>query len=226
MNEKGFFKTACSDLARIVSIMSLESTDITKPRHLNSFFINFLEKLIFFLKFFYLVFIKGFTPTIFDMLPFSVWYLLTMFVYLYRATILPLILRLIGYEKYVNWNEPRIGSKQPKKDSIEGKQLPILLLTKKNNLSSVNFGDPDFERLIEVLYHKKTHLSPHSQSPGHPLVAGFPGNFFNHLVGVYKILVGKILKKRKRNKFFLFFFFLFNFNLSSTSTSSSTSSTD
>lgn len=190
ISSNGFFKVTCHDLARIVSIMSLESTDISKPRSLNSFLRNFYEKLLFFIRFFYLVFIKGFTPTIFDLLPFSIWYSITMFVYIYRATILPFILRLTGYGKYANWNEPPVGFYQPKKNSIEAKQLKVISLCKKNNLSKVDFGDPDFEKFIHVLYQKQTHLSPHSQSPGHPLVLGFPGNFFNHLVGVYKILVG------------------------------------
>ena len=42
---------------------------------------------------------------------------------------------------------------------------------------------------MTVLYRKGAHLSPHSQSPGHPFVAGFPGNFMDHLLGVYKALV-------------------------------------
>lgn len=118
-----------------------------------------------------------------------------MIVYLYRATILPIILRLSGYGKYANWNNPPIGSNQPKKDSNEAKQLNPPYLSKKNNLSKVDFGDPDFEHLIYVLYQKKTHLSPHSQSPGHPLVLGFPGNFFNHFSFFFSCCVCCVCRK-------------------------------
>ncbi len=185
----GFFRAACQDLARIVSILNLESTDVTKPREKNSFWTNFKEKFIFFFRFFYLVFYKGFTPTIFDLLPFSVWYAITLFVYLYRATILPIILRLTGYGRYAKWEE--LGKNIPKKNSPEAKPLKVPSLTQVSTLSTLNFGDPEFEKLLHVLYGKTTHLSPHSQSPGHPLVAGFPGNFMNHLIGVYKALIGE-----------------------------------
>jgi hypothetical protein len=57
---QGFFKSACEDACRIVSILSLESADVTKPRNKNSFWTNFKEKSIFFGRFFYMVFFKGF----------------------------------------------------------------------------------------------------------------------------------------------------------------------
>jgi hypothetical protein len=195
MTQQGFFAVACQDLARIVSILSLESTDVTKPRANNSFWVNCYEKGIFFFRFFYLVFIKGFTPTIFDLLPFPIWYALTLGVYLYRATVLPFLLRLSGYGKYANWNEPPLGSSQPDPNSSTKLQLqtspPSLSLVFETRLKEVNFGDSEFEKLLHTLYLKKTHLSPHSQSPGHPLVSGFPGNFMNHLIGVYKTLIGE-----------------------------------
>jgi hypothetical protein len=189
--EKGFFEVACQDLARIVSILSLESTDISKPRGMNSIWTNCYEKFIFFYRFFYLVFYKGFTPTIFDLLPFPVWYALTFAVYLYRATILPFILRMTGYGKYADWNTPQLGSSQPDLQSPQMKPINPSSLVLETRLKESNFGDPDFENLLQTLYQKKTHLSPHSQSPGHPLVAGFPGNFMNHLIGVYKSLLGE-----------------------------------
>jgi hypothetical protein len=195
MASEGFFAVACQDLARIVSILSLESTDVTKPRANNSFWVNCYEKGIFFFRFFYLVFYKGFTPTIFDLLPFPIWYALTMAVYLYRATILPFFLRLTGYGKYANWTEPALGSSQPtspeslKMIASSSSQPPLSLLFE-TRLKELSFGDPEFEKLLHALYLKKTHLSPHSQSPGHPLVSGFPGNFMNHLIGVYKALIG------------------------------------
>lgn len=193
MERKGFFEVACQDLARIVSILSLESTDISKPRGMNSIWMNCYEKLIFFCRFFYLVFYKGFTPTIFDLLPFPVWYTLTLLVYLYRATILPFILRMTGYGKYADWNHPKLGSSQPSLESLEMKPIHPSSLITEVRLKECNFGDPNFEKLLQTLYLKKTHLSPHSQSPGHPLVAGFPGNFMNHLIGVYKSLLGKLI---------------------------------
>jgi hypothetical protein len=186
--ESGFFKTACRDAERIVSILSLESTDLTKPRNQNSWYQNFSEKCTFFSRFFYMVFYKGFTPTIFDLLPFPVWYALTLSVYGYRFTILPIYLKLCGYGKYANWNSPALGSLQPKPHEIKF-SLPKLSLSTRNRLSEHNYGDSDFEIMVLCLYNKTTHLSPHSQSPGNPFVEGFPGNFLNHLIGVYKILV-------------------------------------
>jgi hypothetical protein len=191
MEKNGFFEVACQDLARIVSILSLESTDVSKPRKMNSFWTNCYEKLIFFCRFFYLVFYKGFTPTIFDLLPFPIWYGLTFAVYLYRATILPFLLRLSGYGKYADWNIPQLGSSQPDSQSLQMKPINPPSLVVETRLKDSNFGDPEFEKLLQTLYLKKTHLSPHSQSPGHPLVAGFPGNFMNHLIGVYKALLGE-----------------------------------
>jgi hypothetical protein len=73
------FNVACQDVVRIVSIMSLEADDLRKPRSKNSFQLNALEKSIFFGRFFYLVFYKGFTPTVFEMMPYTVWKILTIF---------------------------------------------------------------------------------------------------------------------------------------------------
>jgi hypothetical protein len=112
-------------------------------------------------------------------------------VYLYRATILPFLLRLSGYGKYADWNIPQLGSSQPDSQSLQMKPINPPSLVVETRLKDSNFGDPEFEKLLQTLYLKKTHLSPHSQSPGHPLVAGFPGNFMNHLIGVYKALLGE-----------------------------------
>lgn len=204
--ERGFFEVACQDLARIVSILSLESSDVTRPRSLNSFWTNCYEKGVFFYRFFYLVFYKGFTPTVFDMLPFPVWYGLTLGVYVYRATILPIILRISGYGKYANWTTPKLGSAQPDLNSYQMKPIRPSSLILESRLKDSNFGDPEFERLLHALYVRTTHLSPHSQSPGHPLVSGFPGNFMNHLIGVYKALIGRLF----------FILSLFVFSLAST----------
>lgn len=69
------------------------------------------------------------------------------------------------------------------------KPYKLPTLAEEGRLARVDFGDVHFETFITALYKKGAHLSPHSQSPGHPFVAGFPGNFMDHLTGVYKILV-------------------------------------
>ena len=186
------FKVACQDVARIVSILSIESQDFTVPRSKNGILMNIREKMTFFGRFFFMVFIKGFTPTVFDMLPYYVWLALTMAIYLYRLIVLPFWLRLTGYGKYASWTLPPLGSKQPLLGDVDKFALPYKLktsLSSENPLNDTFFGDLEFEKLICCLYEKGTHLSPHTRSPGHPFVAGFPGNFMNHLTGVYKILV-------------------------------------
>jgi hypothetical protein len=187
-SENGLFKTACADTLRIVSILSLESTDIMKPRHLQPMSKNYYEKMVFFGRFLYMIFIKGFTPTVFDILPYSVWRALTVAIYIYKIAILPFILRLTGYGRYASWDD--IGTHQPAPTAPESKVPKTQSLVKTGPLSKTNFGDKDYERLITKLYEKTTHLSPHSQSPGNPFShVGFPGNFFDHLTGVYKILM-------------------------------------
>lgn len=127
----GFFKTACRDAERLVSILSLESSDLTKPRNQNSWIQNAREKCTFFSRFVYMVFWKGFTPTIFDLLPFPVWCALTLSIYGYRFTILPIYLKLCGYGKYANWTSPALGSLQPKANEVQF-CLPKLSLSNTN----------------------------------------------------------------------------------------------
>lgn len=192
MYDSPLFKIACQDVARIVSILSIESQDFTKPRPANGTAQNFKDKLTFFSGFFYMVFLKGFTPTVFDMLPYHLWYILTMSIYAYRLVVLPFWLRLTGYGKYASWTVPALGSKQPKvgdKFSTPYALKDKSFLTAEGPLAKTNFGDPEFEKMINCLIAKQTHLAPHTRSPGHPFVAGFPGNFFNHLTGVFKVLV-------------------------------------
>ena len=191
---KSFFRVACQDAARIVSILSLNSADVTKPSANKSKWEHFQEKATFFGRFFHMVFLKGFTPVVFDMLPYRVWQLLTFSIYIYRMIVLPFWLRLTGYGKYANWNEPRLGSALPAAGSPEAVCNTDVSLTEETRLAVHNFGDPEYEKLLHCLHSKLTHLSPHSQSPGHPFVTGFPGNFMDHLTGVYKILLGRALK--------------------------------
>jgi hypothetical protein len=186
------FKLACQDVARIVSILSIESQDFTKPRNLNGAGNNLKDKLTFFGGFFYMVFLKGFTPTVFDMMPYHLWYALTISIYVYRLVLLPFWLRLTGYGKYASWTVPALGTKQPKPGGKFSKPYDMKgkhYLTAEGPLAKVNFGDPEFERMINCLIAKKTHLAPHTRSPGHPFISGFPGNFLNHLTGVYKVLI-------------------------------------
>lgn len=186
--ESGFFKAACGDVLRIVSILSLDSTDVTKPRRKNPTSKNAYEKMVFFWRFFYMVFIKGFTPTVFELLPYWFWRLITMIIYIYRLVVVPFWLRFTGYTKFASWKD--IGKYQPVKDAPEAQLHKPLSLTKETNLANVDFGDPLYEMFITKLYSLTTHLSPHSQSPGNPFgTAGFPGNFFDHLTGVYKVLL-------------------------------------
>jgi hypothetical protein len=186
--DNGFFRAACQDVLRIVSVLSLDSTDVRKPRKKLSTTQKVYEKYVYLSRFFYMVFIKGFTPTIFDVLPYWFWRLLTTVIFLYRLFLLPFWLRMTGYTKYADWSD--LGSKQPAEDAPVSKPLKKVDMTSETNLAAVDFADPDYEKFLTQLYKLTTHLSPHSQCPPNPLTHdGFPGNFFDHLTGVYKILV-------------------------------------
>jgi len=186
--DNGLFRAACQDVLRIVSVLSLDSTDVTKPRSQISKVQSVKEKITYLSRFFYMVFIKGFTPTVFDVLPYWFWRLLTTAIFLYRLFLLPFWLRLTGYGRYADWSD--IGSRQPANSAPEAKPLKKVNLTFETNLSAVDFADPEYEKLVTQLYKVTTHLSPHSQCPPNPFTHnGFPGNFFDHLTGVYKILV-------------------------------------
>lgn len=186
--ENDFFQLACQDVARIVCILSLDSNDVRKPYSKKSYYTSVYEKCVFLSRFMYMVFIKGFTPTVFDVLPYHLWMLITTLVYIYRLVLLPFWLRFTGYGRFADWSS--IGSKQPDKTDPASKPNKVLNLTKETNLANVDFGDPQYEFFLTKLYGFTTHLSPHSQSPGNPFThVGFPGNFFDHLTGVYKILL-------------------------------------
>jgi hypothetical protein len=186
-SENGFFRAACNDVLRIVSVLSLDATDVRKPRTKVSVVQNAYEKAVYLGRFFYMVFVKGFTPTVFDVLPYWFWRLLTTAIFLYRLFLLPFWLRMTGYLRYANWSD--LGSKQPAKDSVEAQPLKKVDLSAQTNLSKCDFGDPDYEKFITQLYKLTTHLSPHSQCTNPFAHDSFPGNFFDHLTGVYKILV-------------------------------------
>lgn len=155
-------------------------------------------------------------PTIFDLLPFKTWQVITVVIYAYRLFILPFYLRLIGYGKYADWTSPPLGTHHPPlKSKASSGDTPTLTpapaptqgecqvhtrtyfnseklahIADFHALSSIDFGDTEFERYMTLLCNKGAHLSPHSQSPGNPFNhSNFPGNFLNHLVGVYKILI-------------------------------------
>jgi hypothetical protein len=194
-----------------VGLLAFESNDVRRPRNMNSWLTNTYEKGVFLCRFFYLLLFTGFMPTIFDLLPFKTWQILTVFIYGYRLYILPFYLRFIGYGKFADWKNPPLGTHHPvvassgphshKDDKVEPfgpqKSTDVYFtvdkraqLTEFHALSQIDFGDADFEKFIMVLYRKGAHMSPHSQSPGNPFNhSNFPGNFLNHLVGVYKILV-------------------------------------
>ena len=182
------FKLACQDVENIVSILSIESKDFHRqPLSLRA---KVYEKSLFFGRFFYLVFVKGFTPTIIEVVPYKCWQILTVSIYIYRRLLLPFYLKLIGYGKYTSWTNPKMGSAQPlPSDTISKPYKLQSSLISEDRLAKKDFGDNQFENLVTVLYNKQAHLFPHSQSPGHPFVYGFPGNFMDHLLGVYKILV-------------------------------------
>lgn len=184
-----FFHTACEDVLRIVSILSLDSTHVTIPEKKKSFAVNMYEKSTFMGRFFYMVFVKGFTPVIFDMMPYKLWQAVTIGVYVYRLTILPIYLQMSGYGRYADWT--KIGNKQPTPDSEEGRSYKAgISLLKETQLSNANFADPKYEQFLSKLVCLSSHLSPHSQSPSNPFLSvGFPGNFFDHLNGCYKILL-------------------------------------
>ena len=134
-----------------------------------------------------MVCIKGFTPPVFDILPYNLWRLLSLIIYLYRLYVLPYWLQFSGYLKYASWIN--IGAKQAYLSREDIEPLSLESLSNEAQLSSINFGDEKYETFVATLVTMTTHLSPHSQSPGNPITHyGCPGNFFDHLVGVYKIL--------------------------------------
>jgi hypothetical protein len=144
--ENSFFKAACNDVLRIVSIISLDSTHVTKPAADKPWTKTWREKAVFISRFFYLVFFKGFTPVVFDYMPFKLWQIISLAIYFYRLFILPFYLRLTGFGKYANWTN--IGHKQPAPDSPDGKCYKSGSLLKEAPLSETNFGDPLYETFI------------------------------------------------------------------------------
>ena len=54
-----FFQTACDDVLRIVSILSLDSSHVTKPDEQKALLVRLKEKSTFMGRFFYMVFVKG-----------------------------------------------------------------------------------------------------------------------------------------------------------------------
>jgi len=90
--DNSLFHVACHDVLRIVSILSLDSTDVTKVSN-RTVLLNAYEKAVFFLRFLYMVFVKGFTPTIFDVLPYFIWKNLSIAIYIYRLLVVPIWLR-------------------------------------------------------------------------------------------------------------------------------------
>lgn len=187
--ENALFKTACQDVARVVSILSLESGDLMRPRGKRSPGKYFHEKCLFFGRLLYMVFVKGYTNLVFDTMPFRMWQIITMLIYLYRVYVLPLWLRLIGYGKHASWNEPPIGSHQPTTLSKATEAITHVSMSFEGRLATLNFGDDEYEQLVSALYCKSAHLAPHSLTPLNPFVDGFQGTFLDHLTGVYKILV-------------------------------------
>ena len=175
------FTSACTDTLRIVSILSLESEDVTRPQNKKSFSTTIYERVVFLWRFFYMVCIKGFTPPVFDILPYSLWRILSVIIYVYRLYLVPYWLQFTGYLKYASWKD--IGSKQSNLGVEDFAPLGIGSLSKESQLSFVNFGDEKYELFVGTLVAMSTHLSPHSQSPGNPITHyGCPGNFFDHLV--------------------------------------------
>ena len=187
--DSSLFRAACEDVFRIVSILSLSSSDVQKPEKMTPTTVLLYERGLFLQRFFYLLFVKGFTPMVFEVMPYQLWRLLSLAIYVYRLSILPLFLRIIGYGKYADWST--LGSNIPAPDSEDGKCFQNISLSRTGRLSQLDFGDPDSEKFFSKLLDLSAHLWPHSQSPGNPFthVANTPGNFFNHLTGVYKVLL-------------------------------------
>ena len=61
--------------------------------------------------------LAGFTPVVFDLMPYKVWQAVSILVYVYRLTILPFYLRLVGYGQYADWTN--IGFKEPLKGTAD-----------------------------------------------------------------------------------------------------------
>lgn len=146
------FDTACRDLARLTCFLAFNSEDVRRPRTLNSFSENVHEKFVFFTRFLYMVFYTGFTPTIFDLLPFRVWQILSLLIYIYRLYLLPFWLRFIGYRKYTSWTSPAIGSSQPAQNAAETKAYAELTnFSEVTRLSNIRFGDPGM-LILSLIY--------------------------------------------------------------------------
>ncbi len=108
--ESHLFKAACQDVARIVSILAIESDDLRR-RRAATLQRSIYEKFLFFMRFFYLIFVKGFTPTLFTMMPFRLWQLLSVLIYIYRRIVVPIWVMLTDYAKFASWTTPPIGKR-------------------------------------------------------------------------------------------------------------------
>jgi hypothetical protein len=78
------------------------------------------------------------------------WKLLTVLIFLYRLLLLPYWLRLTGYARYTDWSD--LGSKQPAKSAPEAQPLAKVPLTSESSISTVDFGDPQYELFLSKLY--------------------------------------------------------------------------
>ena len=115
---------------------------------------------------------------------------MTVSIYLYRRFLLPYYLKLTGYGKYTSWTNPKLGQAQPlPSDSVTKPYKIQTSILSEDRLARQDFGDIHFETLVTALYQKHAHLYPHSQSPGHPFIYGFPGNFMDHLLGRYTFVL-------------------------------------
>jgi len=192
-----FFQLACEDMARFTSMISFDSDDIVKPRHTQGVLTSVYAHLKYFQKAGYLVVFGGFVPYYFKVLPFKLFQVWSILNNIWRKKVLSPLLRLLGYGKVCSWdNEKALKSLTLDPSSADARPYPSTDLTVSTPLAAMQCADPELCKLTEVLCKKGAISAPHSQATPNPFTAvkqilfgkNFPGNFFDHLVGVWKAL--------------------------------------
>mmetsp|Transcript_15578 Transcript_15578/g.30582 ORF Transcript_15578/g.30582 Transcript_15578/m.30582 type:complete len:529 (-) Transcript_15578:151-1737(-) len=201
VGEKTFFQLACADMARLTNVLLFDSADVLKPRVCQSWVANVWEQIRYFSKATYLTVFGGFVPYYFKLLRplhfkfFQLWSVINT---LWRKRVLSPLLRLMGYGKYCTWeNEPAITKLSVEPGSASSRPYAGTRdIGCTSRLAKMELLDPDLSIFSQELARRGALISPHSHSNPNPLVAAkqiffgqnFPGNFFDHLVGVWKAL--------------------------------------
>jgi len=208
-----FFRAACQDLQRITSNLFLETEDIIRPRSKQTAGENLSDQTTFFLRAWYMALVAGFSPIYFNILPFSLYRIYAGISNLiWRPFVVSPILRLMGYSELCGWRGPLEsppgkaflavtgdGEADEEDDMVEQQPMQPYDLTdfaKVGRLAKVGIEiDPWLNKCCADLVKRGALTAPHSQAPRNPFsvflasssASPFPGNFFDHLIGVWKV---------------------------------------